>query len=94
MAAHSLNAGISEAIVSECSAVGVPLTPGTRVTRRLLKDQQNDIRIKELKKSLKAKEARCAKKRRLYKLHADKPVKTNVNVKNDSMPILEHAYLR
>ena len=44
-AAHSLNAGLSEAIMSECSAVGVPLTPGTRVTRRLLKDQQNDIRI-------------------------------------------------
>ena len=93
-AAHSLNAGISEAIVSECSAVGVPLTPGTRVTRRLLKDQQNDIRIKESKKSLKAKEARCAKKRRLYKLHADKPVKTNVYVKNDSMHIPEHSYCK
>ena len=54
----------------------------------------NDLHIQKSKKSLKAKEARCAKKRRLYKLHADKPVKTNVNVKNDSMPIPEHAYCK
>lgn len=94
-AVRGMNSGTSEAIVAECAAVGAPLTPGSRVTRQLLKMQENERKAKESKKTDKAKSARIKKKGQLFKLHENKPEKkTNLYIKNDSMPKTDHAYCK
>ena len=61
-AIHSVNSGIGESILSECEMSGASLTPGTRVTRRLLKIQNIDIKAKSSKQSGATKRSRKLKR--------------------------------
>ena len=72
---HCVNSGIGESILSECDMSGASLTPGTRVTRRLLKIQNSDIKSKSSKKSRATKKSRKLKRASLYDLHSKKPEK-------------------
>lgn len=89
---HSLNAGIGEAVVSECHAVGAPLTSGTRVTRRLLQMQEIDIKQKAGKKSRKSKLARNLKTKYLFQLHENKEKTPDEYQKDVCMPKMDHSY--
>ena len=88
-AVHTVNEGIGESIVSECQDAGASLTPGTCVTRRLLKLQANSNKAKLSKKSPKAKANRYQKRKSLFELHENKK-ENNVYVKNANMPHNEH----
>ena len=94
-AIHSVNSGIGESILSECDMSGASLTPGTRVTRRLLKIQNSDIKSKSSKKSRATKKSRKMKRASLYDLHSKKPEKKDIYVKNRTMPPQnDHSYCK
>ena len=95
-AVHAVNAGIGEALISECDAVGAPITHGTRITRRLLKMQENDIKQKSRKKSKKSKLRRHLKCKKLYELHENKEKSSDDYQKDVCMPktLMEHSYCK
>lgn len=67
-AVNAVNRGIGDSILSQTEFVGAPVTPGTRVTRGLLRRQQQDMARKLARGSTKKKNARINKRRTLFKL--------------------------
>ena len=93
-AVHGVNAGVSEAIISECQNVSAPITAGTRVSRRLLQIQKNQTRSKQIKNSKKAKYKRYMKRKKLYEMHENTKKETDIYQKNVCMPESEHSYCK
>ena len=93
-AVHSVNVGIGEALISECHAVGAPITHGTRVTRQLLKMQEDDAKFKLSKKSKKSKLHRHMKCKRLFQLHENKEKTSDIYKKDVCMPHTDHSYCK
>ena len=91
-AVHAVNVGISEALVSECHAVGSPITPGTRVSRHLLQIQKNQINQKQIKKSAKTKQKRHMKRKSFFEIHANTKNDPDIYQKNICMPKCDHCF--
>lgn len=96
-AVHSVNNGVGESITSACAASGAALTPGTRVTRKLLALQNTDKNSKRYAKSIKAITSRKMKKNRLFTLHrnlkeGEKQKKTYESAMCMPLHINEHSY--
>ena len=90
-AVHRVNAGTNEALLKECHNAGAPLTPGTRVTRKLKRMQDHDKYLKDRKKSLNAMQQCHLKKKCLFSAHTQKS-DSDRYVKNASLPKMEHSY--
>ena len=96
-AVMAVNTGVGESILEACAAADVPLTPGSRVTRGLLRLQNLNKTRKDYKSSKKAKHARKMKRSSLFQLYdkCKSEKKTVTYQKELCMPVHdEHSYVK
>ena len=96
-AVMAVNTGVGESILKACAAADVPLTPGSRVTRGLLRLQNLNKTRKDYKASKKAKHARKMKRSSLFQLYdkCKSEKKTVTYQKELCMPVHdEHSYVK
>ena len=91
-AVHGVNAGTSEAVLKECQNAGAPLTPGTRVTRKLKRMQDHDKYLKDRKKSPNAMQQRHLKKEVPVQYTHTQESDNDRYVKNASLPKMDRSY--
>lgn len=93
-AIHSVNDGVGESIFTSCADAGAHLTPGTRVTHKLLSLQKAAQRRKIYKQSRLAINARYHRRRTLYALHRHKASQKKGTTYKTAMlmPKSDHAY--
>lgn len=97
-AVNAVNRGIGDSILSQTQFIGAPVTPGSKVTRGLLRRQKHDNNRKQAKRAGNVKAARIEKRRILFALKetcAEQKVsgyKRDIAMKETCLVKKEHSY--
>jgi hypothetical protein len=78
-AVHAVNRGMGEAIITQCEAVGVPITRGGAAAAGLKRIQTQNEHRKLLKQSSKSRDRRYRKRKYLHRLHDKKAAKSTAS---------------
>lgn len=90
-AVNAVNNGIGMSVLKQTEFVGAPITPGSRVTKGLLRRQNKDNQRKVAKKSPATKEKRQKRRKLLYSLYDDREAKAHYKT---GMALREKKYTR